>query len=116
MSRQGAAPDETGEEPVENSKHRGFWRTFEAIASVLAIASIVGWYGLWMHYADTPPRNMDVASGRVIVLYTHGLAVYLNAEEKHRLRVLSYLTGVFLFSAVIVDVLKRPFRTPNEGA
>jgi hypothetical protein len=98
------------------SRNLGFWRLFEAMASLLAVASIVGWYGLWMHYADTRPRNIDVGSGRIIVLYTHGLTVYLNAEEQHRLRILNYMTGVFLLSAVIVDVLKKPFRRPNEGA
>ena len=100
---------------MENTKHRGFWRSFEAITSVLAIASVVGWYVLWMHYASTRPRNMDASSGRVIRLYTHGLTVYLNPEEKNRLRVLNYMTGIFALSAAIVDVLKRPFRRPNQG-
>jgi hypothetical protein len=101
---------------MQYSGNRAFWRLFEVTASVLAIASVVSWYGLWTHYVDTRPRNLDLASGRVICLYTHGLTVYLNAEEKHRLRVLNYMTGMFLISAVLVDVLKRPFIRPKEGA
>ena len=59
---------------------------------------------------------MDVASGRVIALQTHGLTVYLNEEERHRLRALNYMTAIFMLSAVIVDVLKRPFTRTNERA
>jgi hypothetical protein len=93
-----------------NEKRTVFWKYFESITSLLAIASIIYWYSLWIHYANTRPRIAEVGSGRVITLNTHGLVVYLTAQEKLNLDVLIYLTVGFALSAVLVDVAKGPFR------
>ena len=95
---------------MRNEEKTQLWKYLEATASLLAIASIICWYSLWIHYANTRPGKVDVGSGRVIALNTHGLIVYLNAQEKLRLDVLIYVTAGFVLSAVLVDVVKGPFR------
>jgi hypothetical protein len=74
--------------------------------AVLAISSTF----LWMHYAYTRPTTRNSRAGRIYALNTHGWIVYLNGREQTLLYLLMTVGGALFVSAVVIDLVRKPFR------
>ncbi len=70
------------------------------------------WFSLWDHYVRTRPTEMQIASGRVIPLYSHGGRVYLTQGERRRLSLLYHAVEGFAASFVFLLLLNRRTSKP----
>ena len=86
------------------------WKCVEAAAAVVGVGLALSSAELWMHYAYTRPTMLGAGSGRVYSLNTHGSIVYLNAGERSLLNTLMIIGGVLFVGAVLIDIVKKPFR------
>ncbi len=86
------------------------WKCVEVTAGIVGIGLALSSAELWMHYAYTRPTMPGPAIGRVYALNTHGSIVYLNAGEQSLLNTLMVIGGVLFVGAVLIDVVKKPFR------
>jgi len=57
---------------------------------------------------------MQVASGRVIPLYSHGLCVYLTENERRRLTFLNHTAEGFAVSFLFLLLLNRVTSSPQK--
>lgn len=89
---------------------RRAWKVLEVAASAVGVGMFLARSVLWTYYSYTRPTSPDRAIGRVYVLNTHGWVVYLNGHE-HFLLIFLVNAGWLLFAgAVVVDLVKKPFR------
>ncbi len=86
-----------------------FWKYLQVVTITVAFVAGSWAYSLWMNYAGTRPKTLDVTVGRTIPLNTHGTVVFLTIEEMHKLHSLEYTTGLSLFSSVLIYVFRKPF-------
>jgi hypothetical protein len=96
--------------PMIRGHKKKLWKVLEVSAGLMALVLWMVWYGLWMRYAQTRPSLADPERGRTYLLYTHGHVAYLNRMENLQVHSLEYLASAFLVSAVLMDLLKKPFR------
>ena len=86
------------------------WGRLEKVLGNLSLALWIGWYWLWIHYAQTRSSSPDPSTGRTYLLDTHGHLVYLVSTERFRLYVLAWSGALLFIAAVLIDITKRPFR------
>jgi hypothetical protein len=89
---------------------KNLWRRLEIILGVASFGCTLADFWLWTQYAQTLPSLPDAAAGRIYLLNTHGTYVYLTISEHIRLYALIYSGAAFFLIAVLIDVLKKPFR------
>jgi hypothetical protein len=87
------------------------WRCVEIAVAIVGTSLGLSSAELWMHYAYTRPTMPNAAIGRVYSLNTHGSIVYLNVHEQLLLNSLMILGGVLFVGAVVIDIVKQPFRS-----
>ena len=86
------------------------WKRFEATFSILALAASAVWFSLWWAYVEIRPRTIQIASGNVVPLHSHGMTVYLTASDKHTLQIFLYLAFASAMAAVVIHLVKQPFK------
>ncbi len=89
-----------------------FWKrlTIAIVVSWMSVGMV--WFSLWDHYVRTRPVEMQIASGRVIPLFSHGRCVYLTEGERARLSFLYHslegFAAFFLFLLLLNRVTSKP--------
>ena len=92
-----------------------FWQrlTIGIVASWMLVGMV--WFSLWDHYVRTRPTEMQIASGRVIPLSSHGRCVYLTERERRRLSILYHSVEGFAASFLLLLLLNRITSKPPAG-
>src|SRR5450631_306964 len=89
------------------SRTKQIWTAVEAASAVVALILFLAYIGLWEQYAHTRPTMADSSLGRIYSLNEHGLVVYLNSSEQHRLHILIWTAGLSFLIAILVGVFKK---------
>ena len=87
------------------------WKRLEVVFGVAALLIGLGDFWLSNQYARTLPSVVDPGAGRIYPFNMHGHIVYLTSGEHTRLYGLIFSSGALFVLAVLIDVVKKPFRT-----
>jgi hypothetical protein len=87
-----------------------FWKRLEAAFFIVGLAASAAWFSLWWAYVEIRPRKIQISSGNVVPLHSHGVVVYLTPSDKHTLQVLYYIGFTSGIAAVVIHLVKEPFK------
>jgi len=88
----------------------GLWKSLEVIFGAASLVIALADLWLWNRYAATFPSLADATAGRVYPLNTHGHIVFLTTAEHTRLYALIFSSVTLFLVAVLIDMIKKPFR------
>jgi hypothetical protein len=86
------------------------WKRLEATLFIVGLAASAVWFSLWWAYVEIRPRKMEISSGNVVALHSHGVVVYLTTSDKHALQVFYYLGFTSAIAAIAIHFVKEPFK------
>jgi len=87
-----------------------FWKWLEIVFGVASLLIAMGDFWLSNEYLRTLPSISNPITGRTSPLNMHGHIVYLTVAEHTRLYGLIYSSGALFLLAVMIDMVKKPFR------
>ncbi|MGC2830076.1 MAG: hypothetical protein WB994_10590 [Candidatus Acidiferrum sp.] len=90
--------------------NRALWKWLEIVFGVASLLIGLGDFWLSNQYARTLSSVADPGTGRTLPFNMHGHIVYLTNGEHARLYGLIFSSGVLFVLAVLIDLLKKPFR------
>jgi hypothetical protein len=68
------------------------------------------WFSLWWAYVETRPRTMQISSGNVVPLHSHGVVVYITKRDEHTLETFLYVAFTLGIVMVVIHIIKQPFK------
>lgn len=80
------------------------WSVLEGIFGVSALGLFLIYWSTLVHYGRTRPIVADEETGRIYPFNNHGVIVYLNLTERHRLDLFVWSAAACFLAAILIGV------------